>query len=240
MGRTVGSRLQLMQPKSGRSSGYTMSISMIDLGKSFWLLVRNGPHRRRPRWQDERHLVLEFHTPHQGLSQSAVALSVGRRSSRLSSAPSSASSSLEPHATAWSRAPAGGAPIRYQRRRRCQRLLQQGTGHALVDRARARERLHRSTRRRRRRPRFWASARRSTGPYLGNQGTGAHRQPTLLRLLKAAGFELRIHLEPYDDHDDVLAVEREDWSAADRELWEKRNRERIDAGNAVLAARKAG
>jgi hypothetical protein len=49
-----------------------------------------------------------------------------------------------------------------------------------------------------------------------------------------------MHLEPYDDHDDVLAVEREDWSAADRELWEKRNRERIDAGNAVLAARKAG
>src|SRR2546429_1344758 len=34
------------------------------------------------------------------------------------------------------------------------------------------------------------------------------RQPTLdtlLRLLKAAGFELRMHLEPYDRHDDVLA-----------------------------------
>jgi transcriptional regulator with XRE-family HTH domain len=34
------------------------------------------------------------------------------------------------------------------------------------------------------------------------------RQPTLetlLRLLRAAGFELRMHLEPYDSHDDVLA-----------------------------------
>jgi len=34
------------------------------------------------------------------------------------------------------------------------------------------------------------------------------RQPTLdtlLRLLKAAGFDLRMHLEPYDRHDDVLA-----------------------------------
>jgi transcriptional regulator with XRE-family HTH domain len=34
------------------------------------------------------------------------------------------------------------------------------------------------------------------------------RQPsltTLLRLLRAAGFELRMRLEPYDPHDDVLA-----------------------------------
>lgn len=34
------------------------------------------------------------------------------------------------------------------------------------------------------------------------------RQPTLetlLRLLRAAGFELRMQLEPYDPHDDVLA-----------------------------------
>ncbi len=34
------------------------------------------------------------------------------------------------------------------------------------------------------------------------------RQPTLttlLRLVHAAGFELRIKLEPYDSHDDVLA-----------------------------------
>jgi len=38
------------------------------------------------------------------------------------------------------------------------------------------------------------------------------RQPTLatlLRLLKAAGFDLRMHLAPYDDHDDILA----EWEA---------------------------
>jgi transcriptional regulator with XRE-family HTH domain len=35
------------------------------------------------------------------------------------------------------------------------------------------------------------------------------RQPTLetlLRLLRAAGFDLRMRLEPYDPHDDVLAA----------------------------------
>lgn len=38
------------------------------------------------------------------------------------------------------------------------------------------------------------------------------RQPTMAlleRFLKAAGFEMRIHLTPYDDHDDVLA----EWEA---------------------------
>jgi len=63
--------------------------------------------------------------------------------------------------------------------------------------------------------------------------------PTLLRLLKAAGFELRMHLEPYDDHDQVLAAERERWPLADRDLWETRNRERIDAGNTLLAQQNA-
>ena len=29
--------------------------------------------------------------------------------------------------------------------------------------------------------------------------------PTLLRLLRAAGFDLQMHLVPYDPHDDVLA-----------------------------------
>lgn len=36
--------------------------------------------------------------------------------------------------------------------------------------------------------------------------TGARQPslPVLLRLLAAADVELRLHLEPYDDHDDVL------------------------------------
>lgn len=38
--------------------------------------------------------------------------------------------------------------------------------------------------------------------------TGARQPslPVLLRLLAAADVELRLHLEPYDDHDDVLDV----------------------------------
>ena len=65
------------------------------------------------------------------------------------------------------------------------------------------------------------------------------RQPTLatlLRLLKAAGFELRMHLEPYDDHDDVLAEGRARWSAEEREQFENYHRARIEEGRAVLAA----
>ncbi len=45
------------------------------------------------------------------------------------------------------------------------------------------------------------------------------RQPTLatlLRLLKAAGYELRMHLAPYDDHDDVLAEQRAAWARTSR------------------------
>ena len=39
---------------------------------------------------------------------------------------------------------------------------------------------------------------------------GDHRQPTLntlMRMLKAAGFELRVHLAPYDPHDVLEALE---------------------------------
>jgi transcriptional regulator with XRE-family HTH domain len=45
------------------------------------------------------------------------------------------------------------------------------------------------------------------------------RQPsveTLLRLLHAAGFELRMKLEPYDPHDEVLAALEENRSASER------------------------
>jgi transcriptional regulator with XRE-family HTH domain len=46
------------------------------------------------------------------------------------------------------------------------------------------------------------------------------RQPTLdtlLRLLRAAGYDLRMHLEPYDRHDDVLADLEEARSQRERE-----------------------
>ena len=67
------------------------------------------------------------------------------------------------------------------------------------------------------------------------------RQPTLatlLRLLRAAGFDLRLQLAPYDDHDDALAAERAGWPPAVQERWERQQRERIDAGRPVVEAQR--
>lgn len=58
---------------------------------------------------------------------------------------------------------------------------------------------------------------------------------TLLRMLKAAGFELRLHLAPYDDHDEVLAAKRDGWSAEHRQAWNQRHADRIERGQAALA-----
>lgn len=69
------------------------------------------------------------------------------------------------------------------------------------------------------------------------------RQPTmatLLRLLKAAGYELRMHLAPYDDHDDVLAERFKQWPAEKQEAWETYQRTRIaEARQAVEGYRRA-
>jgi transcriptional regulator with XRE-family HTH domain len=64
------------------------------------------------------------------------------------------------------------------------------------------------------------------------------RQPTLatlLRLLQAAGFELRMRLKPYDDHD-VLAEERARWPEEDRRRWQESQWARVQEGRAVLLA----
>ena len=53
--------------------------------------------------------------------------------------------------------------------------------------------------------------------------------PTLLKLLTAAGFELRMHLEPYDDHDDVLDARERKRPAAEQKAWERRQRARLAA-----------
>jgi transcriptional regulator with XRE-family HTH domain len=53
--------------------------------------------------------------------------------------------------------------------------------------------------------------------------------PTLLKLLKAAGFELRMHLEPWDDHDDVLDARERQRPAAERKAWERRQKARLAA-----------
>lgn len=57
------------------------------------------------------------------------------------------------------------------------------------------------------------------------------RQPTLpmlLRLLKASGFELRLHLAPYDDHDAVLAAQLAGLPEAQRARWEDHQRQRLE------------
>jgi transcriptional regulator with XRE-family HTH domain len=50
------------------------------------------------------------------------------------------------------------------------------------------------------------------------------RQPTLatlLPLLRAAGFDLRMHLADYDPHDEILTVLEEDRSAAERDALDR-------------------
>jgi len=59
--------------------------------------------------------------------------------------------------------------------------------------------------------------------------------PTLLKLLKAAGFDLRMHLEPYDDHDEVLDARERSLSAPERRAWEDRQTARLAA---IKATRK--
>lgn len=53
---------------------------------------------------------------------------------------------------------------------------------------------------------------------------------TLGRLLAAAGFELRMRLEPSDDHDDTVAEWEATRPAAERDEW--RDRKRLVAAHA--------
>lgn len=52
--------------------------------------------------------------------------------------------------------------------------------------------------------------------------------PTLQRLLAAAGFELRIHLEPLDTHDESLDRFLESLPTTTRERLERTQRNRIE------------
>jgi transcriptional regulator with XRE-family HTH domain len=60
--------------------------------------------------------------------------------------------------------------------------------------------------------------------------------PTLTRLLKAAGFGLRLELIPYDDHDDVLRELDEHRSLTDRQAWASYQSDRFAADRAAVAA----
>lgn len=63
--------------------------------------------------------------------------------------------------------------------------------------------------------------------------------PTLCRLLKAAGYELRMHLESYDDHDDVLEVLEAGRSPEDRRAWRNYQDRRLAADRAAISTAPA-
>ncbi len=50
---------------------------------------------------------------------------------------------------------------------------------------------------------------------------------TLSRILRAAGFDLRLRLTPHDDHDDSLAAWRDSLPVAVRERFERRQKEAV-------------
>jgi hypothetical protein len=57
-----------------------------------------------------------------------------------------------------------------------------------------------------------------------------------MRLLKAAGFELRMQLAPYDDHDDVLRELEQHRFPEERQAWEGYQAARVAKDGAALSA----
>lgn len=70
------------------------------------------------------------------------------------------------------------------------------------------------------------------------------RQPSLVtmgKLLAAVDLDLRIHLEPYDDHDDVLDSNYAAMTPAQRAATDARHKAMVEAfRTAGIAARAAG
>lgn len=60
--------------------------------------------------------------------------------------------------------------------------------------------------------------------------------PTLMRLLKAAGFELHLDLVPYDDHDDVLQSLERHRPSEERDAWEGYQATRVAKDRAAVSA----
>jgi transcriptional regulator with XRE-family HTH domain len=60
--------------------------------------------------------------------------------------------------------------------------------------------------------------------------------PNLLRLLRAAGFELRLHLTPADDHDESLAWQRAQLPESERRLREEAEDAFVLAARASLGS----
>ena len=59
--------------------------------------------------------------------------------------------------------------------------------------------------------------------------------PTLMRLLKAAGFELRMELAPYEDHDDVLRELEQHRPSEERQAWESYQTTRVTKDHAAVS-----
>ncbi len=59
------------------------------------------------------------------------------------------------------------------------------------------------------------------------RGTKDPAFETLSRILRAAGFDLRLRLTPHDDHDDSLATWRDSLPPAIRQRFERRQTEAV-------------
>jgi len=61
--------------------------------------------------------------------------------------------------------------------------------------------------------------------------------PALLRLLHAAGFELHMHLEPYDRHDETLAWQQAQLAPSERRRWRREQDAKVAAARRRWQAR---
>jgi transcriptional regulator with XRE-family HTH domain len=61
--------------------------------------------------------------------------------------------------------------------------------------------------------------------------------PTLMRILAAAGFELRLRIEPQEDHDEILEALEKLRPADEQLIWRRRQSEIVDANRRNLQVR---
>jgi hypothetical protein len=58
-----------------------------------------------------------------------------------------------------------------------------------------------------------------------------------MRILSAAGFDLRLRIEPHDDHDDVLQVLEERRPSREQKVWQRQQNEIIETNRKKLEFR---
>ena len=58
--------------------------------------------------------------------------------------------------------------------------------------------------------------------------------PTLMRILRAAGFDLELGLAPHEDHDEVLQAREEARTPAEQERWRSYQRDLVSAARERL------